>query len=215
MKGGCEGKEGRRERKVRWRCLLSCRVDANVCDPLPLAGAVEGLVIHGAPLGGRLPLVSSKPYSESHGVLYRNNKEGQAIFNMLVKRSFDAGLRIESRLITVRSLLIAATDLCRRAGLVGLDQITVWTCARYRPPPPPPTPQPRGQCPPRVQAEPSVILPSVIQAQTARRALRVPAQLRVGGAAAGGRRARRGDGGHLGPRAPHRLHRADLPGSPQ
>ena len=173
---------------------------------------MEGLVIHHAPLGGRLPLVSSKPYDESHGILYRNNKEGQAIFNMLVKRSFDAGLRIESRIITVRSLLIAATDLCRRAGLVGLDQITVWTCARHRPPPP--TPQPRGQCPPRVPAVPSVILPSVIQAQPARRALRVHAQLRVGGAAAGGRRAHRGNGGHPGPRAPHLLHRAELPGSP-
>lgn len=95
----------------------------------PLAGAVTGTILNKQPLAGRLPF--QQPYTQSHGILFRNNKEGRVIFNMLVKRGFDAGLRLESRTITVRAMLIEATATCQRLDLINLDQITIWTCAGH------------------------------------------------------------------------------------
>ena len=91
---------------------------------------MTGTVLHNQPLAGCLPLHA--PYSESHGILYRNNKEGRQIFNMLVKRGYDAGLRIESKNITTRAMLIEAIDACKRLDKYGLDQIIEWSCANLR-----------------------------------------------------------------------------------
>lgn len=94
--------------------------------PLP-AGALPGAILNNQPLAGRLP--SHPPYTQTHGILYRNNKEGRMIFNMLLKRGFDAGLRLESKTITTRAMLLQATDMCEKLNKFGLDEITVWSCA--------------------------------------------------------------------------------------
>lgn len=49
------------------------------------------------------------------------------IFNMLLKRGFDAGLRLESKTITTRAMLLQATDMCEKLNKFGLDEITVWS----------------------------------------------------------------------------------------
>ena len=48
---------------------------------------------------------------------------------MLLKRGYDAQLRIDSKNVTTRAMLLEAIDTCEKLDKYGLDQIIEWSCA--------------------------------------------------------------------------------------
>ena len=55
-----------------------------------------------------------------HGVLFRNKKDGRAVFQMLVRRGYDASLRVDGKTITIRILLLELTEKLKAEGITTL-----------------------------------------------------------------------------------------------
>jgi len=87
-----------------------------VCAP----GAIEGKVVTNS------DMTAHPPDGRMRAILARNNKEVRSVFNQLLKRDFDVGLRHEQNVITVRKTLLDMLLRCEKLGRLNLQAILAY-----------------------------------------------------------------------------------------
>ena len=92
-------------------------------------GALQGTLLRGRPLVGHLPTVKDENNGLTYGILSRNNRESKEVFQMVAARGYDAAVRYNSSLTTVRQMLLSTVDECAKQGNISLHAIDQWACA--------------------------------------------------------------------------------------
>ena len=94
-------------------------------DIFMVNGETEDIVCADDAIEGKVCLNSdmsaNPPDGRMRAILARNNKEVRGVFNMLMRRDHDVGLRYEQNVITVRNLLLDMLQRCEKLGRVELD----------------------------------------------------------------------------------------------